>query len=487
MASGRSREFGQPIPPDDGIETVCYQLEIPDTSEWRVLLHTLVLIWTRGRYWKRTKTGREIKDVQATGWEIYNTLKLCDEQEDCPDPTEIEVIRHVKEVICMTCTCGCDCPQPPQLDVENIEDVFPIEREDPPPPPLAVPPPHATHEDEKCWIAKHILVLLSQAIDGMRNFVEIGEANYGTMIDDIRSILGGVKGGIAYSRLWVIYQAFVLAMLSTLSEAIAAGLTTWIDTNRGRLIDAMFCGGDSVESQTNFADVVWTSTGLSLIQKWVFNVWIGVIPFEALYQTSLEVITAPDFDFFSVNYTADCTCAVDGSDLLLPAGYVAVPMLVSGVTNVNGGTFMSVGNLWQFIGGGDAGNDLVLFDPVHLSLTVPNAAIAGFHFELIINDQQQGDSFGHNLANSSTQFTDVSFGAAPGNWLVGETFAGAIAVDTVLQQWLVDIAPRHIDATALTNTDRRVTRFLHYGGDTGNPPLSTSCIIANWIIDTSML
>ena len=89
-----------PIPETDveGLGTICFQVEIPDSLLWRRTLYVTIAMLTRGRYWD-AKTG-VIKDVQPIGWDILSTLKLCDgtTPPDCPSPTEI--IRIIKEKEC---------------------------------------------------------------------------------------------------------------------------------------------------------------------------------------------------------------------------------------------------------------------------------------------------------------------------------------------------------------------------------------------------
>ena len=205
---GRSagREFGQPIPQDDGEEEICYQITIPNTSEWRVLLHSLVLHWTAGRYWKRTKDGRRIKDIQQKGWQIYETLQPCSK----PDPIEPEIIEIIRTLVkkkgCCFMLKSCCCGENQQT-LEGVPDdtaMIPSEIEDGITPVDVPTPTDGGFDSWKCRVSQAIIDLWYGAVLDMRNLVSIASFNTSQVRTLISDVFEAVDGGNLYTFLWEI-------------------------------------------------------------------------------------------------------------------------------------------------------------------------------------------------------------------------------------------------------------------------------------------
>jgi hypothetical protein len=110
--------MGVPIPQDwNGDDWRCYQVQIPDSLEWRAIFFGLMTLATRGRYWDRD-TGT-ITDAQTVGWEIFDRIAACESTSPDP-PVSPELIETILTIMCCEeveeMPCGLD---PCLFKIEN--------------------------------------------------------------------------------------------------------------------------------------------------------------------------------------------------------------------------------------------------------------------------------------------------------------------------------------------------------------------------------
>ena len=496
---GRSagKEFGQPIPQDDGEDTLCYQITIPNTSEWRVLIHSLVLHWTSGRYWKRTATGRTIKDIQAKGWEIYETLQPCENGNET-EPEIIEIVRNIfkDKCVCMQINCGCCNGNQQVLEgVPNAEAMIPDDTENGLIPTDVPTPTDGGFDDWKCRVSQAIIDLWYGAVLDMRNLIDIGEANTAQVREIVSSVFGLVDGGNLYEFIWNIWQQITYDLVHQMSSEQANLIRTWINNYRIDLTRQLYCSTSASNAKENMIAYLAASRDAGQIGSitWIIlRVWLDMLPYEAIYQTAAQRMNAPDYDRIQTSYLANCTCGGGGGlpEVGLPAGYVLVPMIPDPLdppVPVNGASLSIAGAFYEIQGQGNAFMDITVADPEYDGSIVPLTNVVGFYFRNEMAEIVNGNSTSQRLVNSSTQFTDVNFGAGVNTFLQGEVFAGAIDTEAALQTWLTDNTFRWEDNTAETDTPKRVMSWGIWDGSTGSGLVNEFVVSCYWIINTAGL
>jgi len=486
------KNINTPIPDTEISETgeFCYQFKIPDLPSYHRLVNVLFSYLTRGRFWDR-KTG-SILDMQQIGWKIRDSVIPCETVENGNDGQIFIPSTIIIKERCFVTGQNCCCPENEQtLNIQNETDAIlsDIGTELPIAPPVQPPPLDEDADTRRCRMSKHLVRLCILVTVDIANLIEISEANNA---DDIRRIAEGTFArvlGIAFARLWIVYQTIAYFAIHLLTSFVATSVALWLNTHDSELTQASFCSNSAREAQLQWHDIITEDTNLTFTQRSWLYLMLQILPFEALFQSEVDAVMAVDFELIQDTYIDDCSCLFDGGDLLLPPNYVGVPMLIKTVTPVNGGTVTDTGNRWQIRGGGDAGVSIEVEEPIFNLSVVPPANIVGFHIQMVCEDILQGLDFGHNvLGNSASHMSTVSFGAALNNFDAGDVFAGVVDTEAPLQIWLTDNTFRREDAACFTDdTGRRLTTWLFHAGDTGNPPISTAVIDAIFIINTTGL
>lgn len=479
--------IGRLIPQEDSDERLCYQLEIPNTPGWRREFFTLVLSLSRGRYWKREPTGKLITDAQQIGLEIFDSIKLCEEQPDEHPPFQTPdtiIIQEVKDM-----NNNCCCCNGVSLNTTSDDAHLPSEPQEPTPQPDTTTPIDGMYDDYKCQAANYFVsVLMPEVINGMASMADIADLNYEDVQGMYESTIGEMLGE-RWETIWVWFQSVAFWILQIISSPIAANLITWTENNSSALVDAIYCSVDATDAAMRFNAVIYDSGQINLLQKNALHILFQGTPFQMFYQDALTRMAAPRYPQIILQPTG-CACVPDPSEINLPEGYIEIGMFAGTITPVNGAIIEVMQNSWMFTGQGNAGADIIVLEPIYNSMVVPNVNRVGFVFRCTFSDitNPAAGHFGHNVTVASASMSNVNFGAALNNFLTGDVFAGAIAADATMQTWIATETFKHEDNVATTDAGDVLVRFLiGQGGTTGSGDFNTGIIVATWIIDTTGL
>ncbi len=480
------KNINTPIPDTEieGVGVFCYQLEIPDTRLWHRTLYVLVSMLTRGRFWQ--KSSGSILDVQQIGNDVLRSLRPCDEQPPITDPEIIQIINNIqnnKGCKCMSCNC-CNTQGEIQTNTPDTqENILPEDIPTEIAQQSTTIPLDSGFLDFLCVWAKFTVDNLILAISESSNWVDLARLN---TAETERIVFGRFGKWSEYVR--PLQQLYLLTtwLIRWLSPSVATGLITIIEANRGQLVDGVYCSSSAQEASDNWFAILVTNQS-NLINKALFYVWLLMVDFEAFFQNTVTRMMFSGYDEAIATYSTDCTCAADGGDAGLPAGYVLVPMIPEATVLVNGATFTNMGDLWELRMQGNGFVDSQNFAPVFDGMTVPNANRVGFHFVLISASIVNGNSVSERLVNSSTQFTQVEFGSVGNEFEVDEVFAGVVGGDATMQLWLSDNTFAYEDPACTTDTGDVVMSWGVNGGTANLGDFNDYVLRANWIINTAGL
>ena len=482
-----------PAPLDEGVGTVCFKVTVPNSYDWIETFYTSIGTMRRGRTWK-DREGDSVLGAMGHGLSIWESIELCGEDSG----STVEIIEIINQIVnnahvccckeCCNMSCCCGGNSSTDTNTETVPDnVFPDEVL-PSPEQLPTDTPIDTQFDDwKCRWGKHMPLMLIASLEGMRDLVEVGEANYATSDELVTATLYSLLGGVP-AFLFEFLLAVVTNSVAFFSPIVAAPMINRINAVYEQLTNIAYCASDAQEAADGWYSLLVTEATYSHTQKSLMRLWLRLVNFESLFDDALTRMNAPAYTYMIETYTSDCSCSADGGDIGLPAGYVTTPMLVKLFTPENGGSVSSVGNDWQIIGQGNSFGDITIEEPVYEGVIVPLAARVGFHISLEYEELQNAVGSGHRVANTSTQISQHGFGGIVGDWVVGDVFAGAVTTEAPLQTWLTDNAFKQIDSvTTITNTGRVVWSFGFFGGTTNTGLPNTIIVECDMIIKLSEL
>lgn len=465
------RELGNLIPQDDGFETICYQVTIPDTPEWRTVLFTLIYKFSEARYWKRTATGRRITDVQETGLQILDSLKVCDELTQDQIDQILDAINN---------QCGCcgmkNCCCNGQTETSDVVDTS----EEIPDYPL--PLDGDTQEDEewfdwKCKASTFAVLLLRSVAEETVSYSPTDTPIVDTYAELIGRILRFVFPSDAstnsyVAELWWWFFGLSNLLITSVVQEVSSNIAVFVNNNLTQMSNIVFCQENPEDQKTNLKAFVDASPQ-PVLNRFVLKTWIDVLPFSFMWIEESERSSLPAFaTIIGLATTCNCSGGGEGGAPDVPATWITVPLLVDSFGTFNGGSFTQLQNVWTMQGiaptGENAGTDIEIAQPMYTDMTVvDNADIGGF---IIICDGNVSggtidDGFGKDgLSDPASSFSDMTFFP----FLTGQTFAGVINTAADLQTW-IDAQPFEFkDKTTCTinnfPNDTSI-RFVMFGGD----------------------
>jgi len=464
------RELGNLIPQDDGFDTVCFQVTLPNTPDWINAFYTLVYKFSEGRYWKRTASGRRIADVQETGLQILDSLTVCDELTQ-------DQINQILDAINNQCgSCGmnkCCCPETPLSDAVNVNEEIPD---------YPLPLEGDTQDDDpwffwKCQASTFAILLLRSVAQEtvMYNADDVPVVDtYGDLIGRIlRFIFPSDASLESYiSELWWWFLGLSNLLITSVVQEVSSNIAVFIDNNLDQMADIVFCQENPLDQKTALKAFVDASPQ-PVLNRFVLKTWIDVLAWSFMWIEEVNRPLLPAYaTIISLPVSCSCSSGGEGGAPEVPATWITVPLLVDSFLTFNDGSFTFLQNIWTMQGiapdGADAGTDVKIEQPMYSDMTiVNNADIGGFIF--ICDGNVSGGSlpngFGKdgsiNVASSFSNTTLFPF-------LTGQIFAGVINTAADLQVW-IDAQPfEFIDKTTCTinNFPNDVDiRWVMFGGD----------------------
>ncbi|MCK5387420.1 MAG: hypothetical protein KAJ39_09540, partial [Gammaproteobacteria bacterium] len=420
---------------------------------------------TRGKTYIK-ETGI-IKDAQAYGWEILDSIVPCGVNEVTPEQIQ-QIINEISNNIgngdCMSNCCCCngggneiDDILDPSVDVPD----FPIFDE-------------GELQGDDDW-----LLWKCQAADWtvskMIQTAAIGETTtleslpileqYEDALERSMAGLFSVAPKLASYMLSAYYMsvAIISIIYTALATEVASNIGVWFEVHREELKNAIFCGETPAIQKENVKAILRASTQpvinryisqmYSDIQAWG---WMWIPPEERpLLGDYAGIVAGSDM----------CACASGGGGGFdLPVGWFAVPLEVDFFGLVNDGTFASVSNQWLTGGGDNDGADIDVLPPRYTDLSpVANNDIGGIIIDIGLQTiaGTVGNGAGKQNVLSPDSFSDLEFFPV----VEGEVFAGVRGDIPELQTWLTATSPDYEDNdTTLHDGDYKI-RWIYFGGD----------------------